>query len=310
MVEEKISLDENETMILVPRPAKQRVIGCKWLYKYKEGIPGVEDPRYKARLVAKGFTQIEGVDYNEIFAPVVKHVSIRIMLSIVVNYDFELEQLDVKTAFLNGTLDETIYMEQPEEFIAKGDEGKVCLLKKSLYGLKQSPRQWNQKFNEFMKSQGFQRCTKDQCVYTKGSDIKNRIYLLLYVDDMLVAAKDIQKINVLKASLNKEFQMKDLGPASRILGMEIIRDRKKGTLRLSQERYLKQVLKTFNMEESRAVITPSNSQFKLRSLTKEELITERRLMDNVPYASAVGSLMYAMIGSRPDLGFAQFLIPF
>lgn len=140
MVEEKVSLDKNKTMILVPRPAKQRVIGCKWLYKYKEGIPGVESPRYKARLVAKGFTQIEGVDYNDIFAPVVKHVSIRIMLSIVVNYDFELEQLDVKTAFLNGTLDEVIYMEQPEEFIAKGDEGKVCLLKKSLYGLKQSPR--------------------------------------------------------------------------------------------------------------------------------------------------------------------------
>lgn len=154
-----------------------------------------------------------------------------------------------------------------------------------------------------MKSQGFQRCTKDQCVFTKGSEIEDRIYLLLYVDDMLVAAKDIRKINILKASLNKEFQMKDLGPASRILGMEIIRDRKKETLRLSQERYLKQVLKMFNMEECRAVITPSNSQFKLRSLTKEELTTERRLMDTVPYASAVGSLMYAMIGSRPDLRF-------
>lgn len=104
-----------------------------------KGIPRVEDPRYKTRLVGKGYTQVEGVDFNEIFSPVVKHVSIRIIMSYVVNFDAELEQMDVKTAFLHVNLDETIYMEQPESFIKKGDEGKVCLPKKLLYGLKQSP---------------------------------------------------------------------------------------------------------------------------------------------------------------------------
>ena len=304
MTEEKLSLDKNDTFTLVPRPEKQRVIGGKWIYKYKEGIPGIEDPRFKARLVGKGYAQVEGIDYNEIFAPVVKHVSIRIMLSIVVNYDLELEQLDVKTAFLHGVLDEKIYMEQPEEFIEKGKEEMVCLLKKSLYGLKQSPRQWNQKFNEFMMSQGFTRCSKDPCVYTKGTTVEDMIYLLLYVDDMLVAARDIGKINCLKKNLDKMFEMKDLGPASRILGMDIKRNRKNGVLKLSQERYIKQVLRTFNMEESKAVVTPSNSLFKLRSLRPEEIEAERDAMDTVLYASAVGSLMYAMVGSRPDLGYA------
>lgn len=124
MGDEKTSLDKNGTWDVVDRPQRQRVIGSKWVYKYNEGIPGVEDPRYKSRLVAKGFTQVEGVDYNEIFAPMVKHVSIRILLSFVVNFDTKLEQMDVKTTFLHRTLDETIYMEQPEGFIKKGDEEK------------------------------------------------------------------------------------------------------------------------------------------------------------------------------------------
>ena len=139
MKEEKDSLDKNHTWDIVERPLRQRVIGCKWIHKLKEGIPDIEDPRYKSRLVAKGFTQVEGIEYNEIFAPVVKDVSIRIIMSYVVNVDAELEQMDVKTAFLHGNLDETIYMEQPEGFVKKGDEGKVCLLRTSLYGLKQSP---------------------------------------------------------------------------------------------------------------------------------------------------------------------------
>lgn len=124
MKEEINSLAKNKPWLVVDKPGKKKIVGCKWIFKYKEGIPGVEPPRFKARLVAKGFTQIEGIDYNEIFSPVVKHVSIRLMLSVVVNYDMELEQLDVKTAFLHGTLDEEIYMSQYEEFTEKGDESK------------------------------------------------------------------------------------------------------------------------------------------------------------------------------------------
>ena len=205
MKEEKVSLDKNHTWDIVERPLRQKVIGSKWIHKLKEGIPGVEDPRYKSRLVAKGFTQVEGVDYNEIFAPVVKHVSIRIIMSYVVNVDAELEQMDVKTAFLHGNLDETIYMEQPEGFVKKGDEGKVCLLRKSLYGLKQFPRQWNLRFDSFIKTLGFIRCVKDHCVYMQKLKTGDCVYLLLYVDDMLILAKNKKDIRVLKKSLSTEF---------------------------------------------------------------------------------------------------------
>uniref|UniRef100_A0A1J3I7B7 Retrovirus-related Pol polyprotein from transposon TNT 1-94 n=2 Tax=Noccaea caerulescens TaxID=107243 RepID=A0A1J3I7B7_NOCCA len=197
------------------------------------------------------------------------------MLSAVVNYDYELEQMDVKTAFLHGDLEERILMQQPEGFIKKGDENKVCLLRKSLYGLKQSPRQWN---------------------------------LLLYVDDMLIASGSMAEIRLVKESLSKKFEMKDLGKASRILGMDIIRDREKGTLKLSQENYIEKVLKAFGMTEAKPTITPLATHFRLKSLTKDERKEEAIHMEGTPYASAVGSLMYAMIGSRPDLAFAVGVI--
>ena len=139
--EEMESLEKNHTWDYVQRPKDHKVIGCRWIHKLKPGIPGVEEPRFKSRLVAKGYAQTEGVDYNEVFAPVVKHVSLRLLLSAVVNFDLELEQLDVKTAFLHGVLKEKVLMEQPEGYIKKGKESMVCLLRKSLYGLKQSPRE-------------------------------------------------------------------------------------------------------------------------------------------------------------------------
>ncbi|GJR98627.1 retrovirus-related pol polyprotein from transposon TNT 1-94 [Tanacetum coccineum] len=142
MKEEVESLHKNETWELVKLPKEKRVISCKWLFKVKDGIPGVESKRYKARYVVRGFDQREGIDFNEVFSPVVRHTSIRVLLSIVALQDLELEQLDVKTAFLHGHLEEEIYVEQPEGFKVPGKEDHVCRLKKSLYGLKQSPRQW------------------------------------------------------------------------------------------------------------------------------------------------------------------------
>lgn len=268
--EEMESHKKNRTWDLIEKPEKAKLIGCKWLFKLKPGIPGVEDERYKGRLVAKGYSQTEGIDYNEIFSPVVKHVSIRFMLSVVLNLDFELEQMDVKTAFLHGTLEERILMTQPEGFIKPGDENKVCLLRKSLYGIKQSPRRWNQRFDGFMKDQLFERCNRDPCVYFRDAQTSKAIYLLLYVDDMLIASGNKKTIQELKDRLSGEFEMKDLGKASRILGMDIIRDRKKGTLILSQGKYIQKVLKTFGMQGAKSVMTPTSSQFSLRSLTEKE----------------------------------------
>ncbi|GKA51263.1 retrotransposon protein, putative, ty1-copia subclass [Tanacetum coccineum] len=166
MKEEMSSLKKNHTWELVDQPPGQKLISCKWLYKIKEGIEGVQKPRYKARVVARGFTQRAGIDYNEVFSPVVRHTSIRVILSLTACEDYELEQLDVKTAFLHGNLEETIYMRQPPGF-EEGTGNKVCLLKKSLYGLKQSPRQWYKRFDVYMISNGFSRNNYDSCVYFK-----------------------------------------------------------------------------------------------------------------------------------------------
>ena len=155
MHEEIESLHKNETWELVKLPKEQRVVGCKWIFKMKEGTPGVEDVRFKARLVAKGYTQKQGIDFNEVFSPIVRHTSIRVLLALVALHDLELEQLDVKTAFLHGELEEQIYMQQPEGFIVHGKEDYVCRLKKSLYGLKQSPRQWYKRFDSFMIGHGY-----------------------------------------------------------------------------------------------------------------------------------------------------------
>ena len=152
-----------------------------------------DDGRYKARLVAKGFAQRKGKEYDKIFAPVVRHTSIRILLALVAIYDLELEQLDVKTAFLHGDLDEDIYMEQPEGFVVEGKSELVCKLKKSLYGLKQSPRQWYKRFDHFMLESGFHRSIKDACVYFKRLGNDCWVYLLLYMDDMLIALRTRRK---------------------------------------------------------------------------------------------------------------------
>jgi hypothetical protein len=181
------SLEKNGTWDIVHLPAGKKAVRCKWIFKRKEGSSPSESVRYKARLVAKGFSQIPGIDYNDVFSPVVKHSSIRAFLGIVAMHNFELEQLDVKTAFLHGDLEEEIYMVQPEGFILPGKENFVCKLKKSLYGLKQSPRQLYKKFDSFMIASGFKISQYDSCVCIKFVD-GSPIYLLLYVVDMLIAA--------------------------------------------------------------------------------------------------------------------------
>jgi len=165
MTEEKESLHKNDTWDLVLPSKGRKIVGCKWVFKLKDASPDFVAPRYKARLVAKGFSQKEGIDYHEIFSPVVKHTSIRALLALVALFDLELEQMDVKTAFLHGELEEEIFMAQPEDFVVEGKENHVCLLKKSLYGLKQSPRQWYHRFDSYVTSHAFERSSYDACVF-------------------------------------------------------------------------------------------------------------------------------------------------
>ena len=198
-------------------------------------------------------------------------------------------------------------MEQPEGFIIPRKEDLVCKLQKSLYGLKQSPRQWYKRFDTFMLSQGFKRSDYDSCVYLKVARDSN-IYLLLYVDDMLIAAKSKTEIDKLKKQLSNEFEMKDLGAAKKMLGMQISRDRPSGKLYLSQSGYINKVLRRFNMHDAKPVSTPLAAHFRLSSALCPESNDDIEHMSRIPYSSAVGSLMYAMVCSRPDLSHALSVV--
>ena len=205
--------------------------------------------------MAKGFTQKESIDYKDTFSPVSKKDSLRIIMALVAHFDLELHQMDVKTAFLNGNLDEDIYMEQPEGFTKKENEHLVCKLKKSIYGLKQASRQWYIKFNNTITSFGFKENIIDQCIYLKVSGSKF-IFLILYVDDILLASSDLGLLGETKEYLSKNFHMVDMGEANYVIGIEIFRDRSRGVLGLSQKGYIDRVLERFNMQSCSSGIAP------------------------------------------------------
>jgi len=301
MKDEMSSLLKNKTWELTTLPEGKKAMQNKWVYRVKTEHDGSK--RFKARLIVKGFQQKKRIDYFEIFSPVVKLTAIRVVLGIVAAENLHLEQLDVKTAFLHGELEEDIYMQQPKGFAIHGKKNQVCKLKKSLYGLKQALRQWYKKFDNFICSSGYTRCQVDHCCYVKHFD-NSYIILLLYVDDMLIAGSSIEEIDKLKQQLSKQFEMKDLGAAKQILGMRIIRDKDKGILKLSQTEYVKKVLSRFSMDNAKPVSTPLGNHFKLSKDQSPKTELECGYMDKIPYASVIGSLMYAMVCTRPDIAHA------
>nr|GEV40859.1 putative zinc finger, CCHC-type [Tanacetum cinerariifolium] len=244
--------------------------------------------RYKARLVAKGYTQREGVDYKETFSPVSRKDSLRIVMALVAHFDLELHQMDVKTAFFNGDLHEDVYMAQPQGFKSKGQEHLVCKLKKSMYGLKQASRQWYLKFDEVMKH-NFIKNQVDQCIYLKMSG-RNFIILVLYVDDILLASNNIDLLHESKRFLSRNFDMKDLGEASYVIGIEIHRDQVNGRLGLSHKAYIERILNRFNMQHCSPTVALviKGDVFGSHQCLKTEVEYEE--MRRIPYASVVGSL--------------------
>ena len=300
MNSEMESLRVNQTWKLVPKPANCSLVDCKWLFKVKQES---EKVRFKARLVAKGFTQKEGIDYAEIFAPVVKFTTVRIMLALVAHFDWEMKQMDVTTAFLHGELDKNIYMHQPEGFVDPKLPDHVCLLKKALYGLKQSPRQWNIRFDKCMQSMMFKRCSSDHCLYFKNIDSKP-IFLLLYVDDMLIVSPCLKSVKHVQKCLCENFDMKDLGDAKKILGMNIIRDRKNFSLVLNQSAYVDKILSKFSISDAKSVNVPLASHFVLSKDQSPKTETEISDMKKVPYSNAIGFVMYLMVSTRPDIAYA------
>ena len=211
--------------------------------------------------------------------------------------------MDVKTAFLNGNLAEDVYMIQPEGFVDPKNAGKICKLQRSIYGLKQASRSWNIRFDEVVKGFDFTKNEEESCVYKKvsGSSV---VFLILYVDDILLIGNNIPMLESVKTSLKNSFSMKDLGEAAYILGIKIYRDRSRRLIGLSQDTYIDKVLKRFSMEEAKKGFLPMSHGIHLSKTQCPSTADERDRMSRVPYASAIGSIMYAMISTRPDVSYA------
>lgn len=298
--DEMASLRKAGVYELVARSAaKGRVISSKWVFKVKLRSDGSLE-RHKARLVARGFSQIEGVDYSETFAPVAKFQSIRCILALSAMHDLELHQMDVKTAFLYGSLEEEAFMEPPEGY--EEDQGKVWKLKKSLYGLKQAPRAWYRALDFTLTKLGFVRSKSDHSIYIRD-DEEGLIIVGVYVDDLTIAAKKIRTLEAFKATMSSTYDMKDLGELHFILGLEVTRDRPNRTLYLGQKLYIGSILKRFSFDDCREATTPLPPKSILVAREPNDLPT-----DKARYLSAVGSLMYAMLGTRPDIAFAVGLL--
>ena len=216
---------------MVDLPLGRRSIGNKWILKIKRKADGSIE-RYKVRLVTKGYSQEERIDYEDTFSSIVIITSVRLILAIVAHMDLELYQMHVKIAFLNGELDEEIYMDQSLFFESKGQEHKVCKFKRSIYGLKQASRQWNIKFHHVVLKDGFKMMEEDHCMYLKHSN-NGFVILSLYVDDILLDGNSKEIIDNVKKWLSSNFEMKDMGEVSSVLGVKIVRDRAKRLLCLS-----------------------------------------------------------------------------
>ncbi|CAH9063661.1 unnamed protein product [Cuscuta epithymum] len=297
MADEFNALLANQTWELVPYDCTKNVVGCKWVYKTKYNSDGSVE-RHKARLVAQGFKQQAGIDFTETFSPVVKPTTVRLVLSIAVSLGWCIRQLDVKNAFLHGHLTEEVYMRQPQGFIHPSFPNHVCRLKKALYGLKQAPRAWFHRFSGFLLTHGFSQSKSDSSmfVFRRGSEV---VYVLLYVDDILITGSSISFVRHIIQSLSTQFAMKDLGDIHFFLGLQTRRTPK--GLFISQQKYISDLLRRFHLHTVKPVRTPLPSRTTL-SLTDGELLT-----DATEYRSMVGALQYLIL-TRPDITYAVHLV--
>ena len=327
------SLEANHTWSTVPQlPPGHNLIGCKWVFKRKLNLDGTV-ARYKARLVAKGFNQQYGIDYEETYAPVAKFPSIRALIAIGNYLDLEIHQMDVKTAFLNGELEEEIYMSPPDGISKKG----ICKLNRTLYGLKQSPRMWNKKIDDFLVSkQRFTRLNADHGTYIRRDEASQSIAIIaIYVDDLLILTSNLSQMDKLKSELKKAFEMTDCGEVHHFLGIRITRDRSKRHISLDQSHLADQVLKRHGMHDCKPSLTPletSNSRIEGESkATNSENTASNpenmasnsetgpingnhhgnhpgnqpdKSVDASQFRQIIGGLMYLMTGTRPDLAAA------
>ena len=290
MDDEMESLQDNNTFDVVSLPKGKKIVGGRWVYAIKEGPD--EEELFKARYVAKGFTQVHGTDYFETFSPTAKMSSIRILMQVAAEFNLIVHQMDVKTAYLNAPIDVEIYVKQPEGYeIKNGAEVFVLKLNKSLYGLKQSGRNWNSLLHKFFVSNDFVQSSVDPCVYFDRS-ASGLVIILVWVDDLVLAASSHKLLSKIKNLLKSTFKMKDLGPISCFLGMKFVQHA--DCIEVDQSRYLKKILARFGMEDCRPRSTPC--EVNPAAFDPDESDEPQK-----KYREIVGSLIYAMVCSRPDL---------
>lgn len=287
------SLLINNTWSLVSKPENKNIVDCKWVFTIKNDEYG-NPSKYKARLVARGFSQEYLVDYEETFAPVARISSFRFILAFSNQFNLLVHHMDVKTAFLNGVLKEEIYMKVPEGVKSKSNQ--VCKLHKALYGLKQAARCWFEVFEQALKDTGFKNSSVDRCIYLldKGSVSRN-IYVVLYVDDLVIATANTETMISFKKYLKEKFCMVDLHDIKLFVGIKIERSGNKITL--DQSAYLKTVLSKFKMHDCNAVSTPLQNKLDYKALNSDEKY-------DAPCRNLIGCLMYVMLCTRPDLSTA------
>ena len=303
MKKEIHSCEKNDTWALVRRsrlPHGANVIPVKWVYKIKTDENGAVT-EYKARITPKGFKQRHGVDYFEVFAHTGKYKSLRVLLSLAATYDLELNQLDVPSAFVRAELEEDVYMEMPRGFEV---DGMVCKLQKSLYGLKQSPRNWYLLVSVFIKDEtGFNACVSDPCLFYKQSRTGKLMLLFLFVDDMQGAfdQTDSDEWSEAKAKLKQRFDVKDLGESVWMLGMRITRDRSKRLIKLDQELYITKMLEKYDLMQCKTTKTPAEQN---NGAQEDDNDGGGKSVELLKYQELVGSLLYAAISTRPDIAYA------
>eukprot|EP00253_Pinus_taeda_P007074 PITA_07074 len=293
MKKEYDALIKNDTWKLGYPPLGTKPIGCKWVYKNKYKADGSLD-KHKARLVAKGFAKKEGVDYMETFSPTTKWATIQTLFALVAQNGWKVHQMDVKIAFLNGDLKENVLRSQPEGFTVKGHEHKVCKLVNSLYGLKQAPRAWYEKLTEHLLKLNFKHFDLDDATLFVKKVGKTVVYLVVYVDDLLMTGNNESYIASIKKELGRSFEMTDLGYVHYYLGIEVTQRPK--SIFISQKKYIRDLLNRFGMTEYNPLTTPMEQNLKLTSIEGKEF------EDATKYRQLVRSLNY-LTTTRPDILF-------
>jgi hypothetical protein len=297
MQDEYDALLANQTWELSELPKGRKAIGCKWTFKLKQNGDG-SIARYKARLIAKGYTQREGVDFTETYAPVAKFTTIRSMFALAAVKGYNVTQMDVSTAYLHANVEEDLYMEQPLGYQLTGESGEklVCKLKKSIYGLKQAGRNWNKTIDAWLKEHGLIASQYDPCLYTSKKEDDRYFAMAIYVDDLICLDNDIKYREEVKQILTRKFKITDIGTANWVLGMRI-NITKDHSIEIDQFKYTNDILRRYGLEECKTAVTPISEE---KDTTKKN----SEPADKEEYMSMVGSLIYLAVVTRPDISYA------